>query len=83
MYCPALNEKLEIRSSNINVLKFICAIAVIIGHQSYIYAGKEDVLSQLSHGQCGIGGIAVAVFFFLSGLYVSKSLENRTVIFHS
>ena len=76
MNCPALNEKLEIRSSNINVLKFICAIAVIIGHQSYIYAGKEDVLSQLSHGQCGIGGIAVAVFFFLSGLYVSKSLDK-------
>ena len=71
-----LSEKIKIKSSNINILRFICAIAVIICHSYAVTAGEEDFVSRYTGGQCNLGGVAVAVFFFLSGLYVSKSLDR-------
>ncbi len=75
-----LEDKLNIRSSNINLLRFICAIAVIICHSYAITMGQDDFVSKYTSGQCNLGGIAVAVFFFLSGLYVTKSLEKTESI---
>ena len=71
-----LSEKIKIKSPNINILRFICAIAVIICHSYAVTAGEEDFVSRYTGGQCNLGGVAVAVFFFLSGLYVSKSLDR-------
>ncbi len=72
----SLDEKLNIRSTNINIFKFICAISVIISHSYAITSGSEDFLTVITRGQCSLGGVAVAVFFLLSGLYVSKSLQR-------
>ncbi len=80
MFSSSLDEKLNIKSTNINIIKFFCAIAVIISHQSSITSGEEDFLIRFNHGQCNLGGIAVAVFFFLSGLYVAKSLNGSDKI---
>lgn len=76
-----LSEKIRIKSTNINFLRFICAIAVIICHSYAISTGEEDFVSRLTKGQANLGAVAVAVFFFLSGLYVSKSLDKAESAF--
>ncbi len=71
-----LSDKLKLRSSNINLLRFVSACAVIICHSYAIAEGNEDFISRWFTGQTNLGGIAVAVFFFLSGLYVTGSLKK-------
>lgn len=72
-----LGDRLGIRSTNINLIKFICALAVIFSHSFAVAQNRDDVLAGFNNGQCNIGGVAVAVFFFLSGLYVTKSLSRE------
>ena len=69
-----LSDHLNGLSTNINCLRFISAILVLICHSYAITAGEEDVLYNLTGGECNLGGFAVAIFFFLSGMYVTKSL---------
>lgn len=71
-----LKDKLAMQSTNINLLRFVCALLVIVCHSYAITSNKEDFFSVFNGGQCNLGGLAVAVFFFLSGLYVTKSLEH-------
>lgn len=72
-----LDNKLNIVSSNINILRFIMAIFVLFCHSFAITMNSEDWLFNATNGQCNLGGVAVAVFFFLSGLYISKSLDKE------
>lgn len=71
-----LSELLNIKSTNVNLLKFICAILVIVGHANPITGTGVDILTQYTGGECSFGGLAVGVFFFFSGLYVTKSLSK-------
>ncbi|MEE3392700.1 MAG: acyltransferase [Lachnospiraceae bacterium] len=71
-----LSDKLEFRSNNITMMRFIAAVCVIACHAYYITRNEIDPVSRLNNGQCNLGGLAVIVFFFLSGLYVTKSLER-------
>ncbi len=71
-----LSELLNIKSTNVNLLKFICAILVIVGHANPITGTGVDVLTVYTGGECSFGGLAVGFFFFLSGLYVTKSLSK-------
>lgn len=78
-----LKDKLVGLSNNMNCLRTICAILVIVCHSYAITADKEDFLYRYTVGQCNLGGLAVAIFFFLSGMYVTKSLykENSAIKF--
>jgi peptidoglycan/LPS O-acetylase OafA/YrhL len=69
----SLVEKIGINSNNVNLVRFVAALTVIFSHAFYVSEAKEDPLSVLTKGQVNMGGIAVGVFFFLSGLYVTKS----------
>lgn len=71
-----LSELLSIKSTNVNLLKFICAILVIVGHANPITGTGTDLLTEYTGGECSFGGLAVGFFFFFSGLYVTKSLSR-------
>jgi len=71
-----LSELLNIKSTNVNLLKFIAAILVIIGHANPVTGTGIDLLTMYTGGECSFGGLAVGFFFFLSGLYVTKSLSK-------
>lgn len=71
-----LSELLNIKSTNVNLLKFIAAILVIIGHANPVTGTGTDLLTVYTGGECSFGGLAVGFFFFLSGLYVTKSLSK-------
>ncbi len=60
-----------------NFLKCICAYLVIFSHSYTIAQNLPDPLSQYSHGIIDFGGIAVSVFFFFSGYYITKSIMKN------
>lgn len=72
-----LAEKMSGISTNVNILRFLAAILVIFSHSFYVANSQEDPFSIFCGRQTNFGGIAVAVFFFLSGFYVTKSLYKR------
>ena len=72
-----LSEKMNGISTNINLLRFVAAIVVVFSHSFYVAASKEDPFSVFCNQQTNFGGVAVAIFFFLSGFYVTKSLYKE------
>ena len=74
MIYTKVSDKLAVKSSNIDLLRFAAAILVIISHAPVLGEGATDLCYQCTGGQCNFGGLAVAVFFFLSGIYVTNSM---------
>lgn len=72
-----LSEKINGISTNVNLLRFLAAIFVIFSHSFYIALSQEDPFSIFCNRQTNFGGLAVAIFFFLSGFYVTKSLYKK------
>lgn len=72
-----LSEKIDGISTNVNLIRFIAAILVIFSHSFYVAASQEDPFALFCNKQTNFGGVAVAVFFFLSGFYVAKSLYRK------
>lgn len=74
------NEKLSMiansRENNINLLKFIVTILVIVSHAFPISLGKDtmDFFSNFSFKQTSFGGLAVDTLFIISGYLITKSL---------
>lgn len=66
-------------SNNVGFIKFIAATAVIISHSFPLYYGNNDKewLYRFTFGQATLGRVAVWIFFFYSGLLVTKSLMNK------
>lgn len=65
-------------SSNVNLCRFICAALVILCHAYPLTYNSTDAMLRFTNGQCSFGGLAVAVLFFFSGLYVTKSMTRRS-----
>lgn len=71
-----LQEALERKENHVNLIKLASAYLVIIGH-AYAFAcnySRTDFMSRITNGAYNLGGFAVAVFFFFSGLFITKSL---------
>lgn len=64
------------KSNNVNILRFTAAIMVMVSHAPTLVDGSGDLCFRYTNGQSSFGGVAVAIFFFLSGLYVTKSLQK-------
>lgn len=73
-----LSDKMNCISTNVNLLRFIAAFLVILSHSFYVAASQEDPFTIFCNGQASLGGVAVAIFFFLSGFYVTKSLYRKS-----
>ena len=58
-------------------MKFIAAILVIFSHSFRISWNTINPLDTFTGGQISFGGVAVALFLFASGFYVSKGLFRR------
>ncbi|WP_405317075.1 acyltransferase family protein [Faecalibacillus faecis] len=73
-----LNEIIK-RSNNLSFLKFIAACLVIYSHSFALSLGRGnlDFLDTISKGSLSFGGFAVAIFFFSSGFFITKSIIKR------
>lgn len=70
-----LGERLQGRDNNLNLIRVLAASAVLIGHSYELAAGQEDPMEALT--ATSMGGIAVEVFFVISGFLVTASLIAR------
>lgn len=71
-----LNEALNTRENNVSAIKAAAAWLVIAGH-SFAFAcnyEQKDFMAMLSGDAYNLGGFAVSIFFFFSGLFIAKSL---------
>lgn len=71
-----LSEAVKTKENNLNAVKLIAALLVIVSHAYGFASGyeKTDWLNLLTGGTGDFGSLAVNVFFFYSGLLVSASL---------
>ena len=66
------------KSSNLGLIKFIAALLVIVSHAFPLsVSGGLDPLEIVTRQRLTLGGFAVAIFFFASGLLVTKSLFKK------
>ncbi|OAB37731.1 hypothetical protein PMSD_09250 [Paenibacillus macquariensis subsp. defensor] len=75
-----LVDKLKGRSNNLDFIRLIAAILVILSHSYPLTGQQSEIFSSVSRGQWTLGGISVAIFFIISGFLVSRSFENSTLI---
>lgn len=75
-----LAEAVNNKNNNLNAVKFVASMLVIISHAYGFAAGYErhDWLYMISGGSGDLGGLAVSIFFFFSGLLVTYSFLNNT-----
>ena len=77
----SLSKKVSERNDNFQLLRFLAASMVVIGHSFILSSGQyfSDPLSQSRH--FALGELAVNVFFFTSGFLVIGSLfRNKSVL---
>jgi peptidoglycan/LPS O-acetylase OafA/YrhL len=79
----SLGTLFSTRQNNLNLLRLIAALCVIYGHAGAITGGGEpDVFLRLV-GYKFIGGVAVDVFFVLSGFLIASSLcSGKGIIYY-
>ncbi|MEC0245089.1 acyltransferase [Paenibacillus chitinolyticus] len=77
----SLSERMEGRANNFDFIRLVCAIVVIFSHSYPLTKANNNLepLNLLTKGQWTFGGIAVAIFFVLSGFLVSRSFERTNI----
>ncbi len=80
---PSLSACLSERQNNLTLLRLVAAYLVLIGHSWPLALGRgpHDPVSELTRPilpwHLGVPGIAVSMFFFLSGLLITRSYLQR------
>lgn len=74
-----LENRIGIRSRNLQGMKFLAAILVICSHAYPIVTGNmlKEPLYRVTHGQLSLGGLAVGVFFLAAGFFIAASVEKK------
>ncbi len=74
-----LSEFTKGRNNNLNILRFIAAVCVIVSHSIPLSRGGDyaDGLSVYTGGRLSLGGVAVGLFFVTGGYLIAKSAETK------
>lgn len=76
-----LSEIAESRVNNLNLMRFIAAVFVIISHCYVVTLGGDapgDFISNHTSGQLTFGGMAVGLFFVFGGFLIARSCEHHS-----
>lgn len=77
---PRLEEVLSGRDNNLNAIRMIAAVIVLVSHAFAITLNTADPLFKLT-GETA-GHYAVGVFFGISGLLIARSFDRRRTMVH-
>lgn len=69
------------RVNNFDFLRFVAASLVIISHSSALTGNGAEPFALLTKGQETFGGLAVGVFFIISGYLICASYIKTQNIF--
>lgn len=68
------------RNNNLNLVRFIAAVSVLISHSYPLYYGLPEIEPLFKLIGKSAGGVAVDIFFITSGFLIAKSFLNRSSI---
>lgn len=73
-----LKETSQGRNNNLDLIRFVAALLVILCHAYPISRGQEytDILGRITNGQIHFGNLAVCIFFLYGGFLIGKSAER-------
>ncbi|MEM7780748.1 MAG: acyltransferase [Pseudomonadota bacterium] len=77
-----LGDYLAGRNNNLNLIRMIAASAVLISHAYPIALGPGTPEPFENLTRMTLGGIAVAIFFALSGLLIARSFDRKKTLVH-
>ena len=71
-----LGEVAQGRDNNLNIMRFVAALMVILCHAYPLTLGKgnADFFDRFSQGSVSLGGLAVSLFFVVGGYLIAKSV---------
>lgn len=75
-YRGPLAEALSGRANGVGFLRFALAMSVVVSHTGILGFGRPDLLGQRFRNQQALGGLAVAGFFILSGMLITRSARR-------
>lgn len=76
-----LNEIFISKENNLTFIKTLAAIAVIYGHSFAVVENSGmDIVSNITKGYAFSGGIAVDLFFIISGFLVTHSILSSGIL---
>ena len=64
------------KNSNVNFVKFLAAMMVILNHSYPLTGNVSDFLVDLTKGMFDFGTVGVTIFFTYSGFFITKSLSK-------
>lgn len=72
-----MNDR-PVRTGNFDTMRTLAALGVVVSHSFLLSGGsyEGEPVFALSHGQTTIGGIAVLIFFVLSGYLITQSFHR-------
>lgn len=78
---PTLGSILEgadARRNAFDTIRLLAAMSVIVSHSFLVTSGSNAIepLYRLTAGQTSIGGLAVGVFFTISGMFIAASFDR-------
>lgn len=73
-----INDYVNDRNNNYDFIRFIAATLVIFSHAYPLTSHEGELFVKISHGQWSMGGIAVAIFFMVSGFLITQSYERSS-----
>ncbi|HWK05314.1 MAG TPA: acyltransferase [Puia sp.] len=78
-----LENAIERKNNNFDFIRLVASLAVIFGHSFYIFLtnGYSEPFKQILVDNYS-GSIAVYIFFFLSGIFISSSFVNSKNLAH-
>lgn len=79
--CMSLEEVSRDKNNNLNFIRFIAAIMVILGHAYPLSGEKSEWLARITTGQASLGGWAVCIFFFFSGFWLCRSVQKNPTFY--
>ncbi|WP_176054645.1 acyltransferase family protein [Paraburkholderia caribensis] len=75
-----LRETIETHENNYTLIRLILSASVIYFHSFFISPGYYEHISGVLVPLTSVGGLAVQMFFFLSGLFVAQSFHKDSRI---
>ncbi|NUR60987.1 MAG: acyltransferase [Catenulispora sp.] len=77
-YRGTLAEVFSGRDNGVGFLRFALAMSVVVSHSGILGFGRPDLLGEQFRNQQALGGLAVAGFFILSGMLITRSARRTT-----
>lgn len=72
-----LEEALKRKSNNLQIIKFLAALSVIVAHAFALTGNaQKEWLSVITRGQMDFGMLAVSIFFLTGGVLIAKSMDR-------